>query len=77
MAAVLGNHLLYLVLETALYKFNIVVDVVCCWCFSKEPELSRELQLMLRCDGNKLETVPLSARRRNRMHDSNMEIGKI
>jgi len=52
-------------------------DVVCCWCFSKEPELSRELQLMLRCDGNKLETVPLSARRRNRMHDSNMEIGKI
>ena len=51
---------------------------VLCWCSSKEPELSRELQSMLRCDGsNKLEIVPLNARRRNRMSESAMEIGKL
>ena len=38
--------------------------------------MSRELQLMLRCDANRLEPVPHKARRRSRMLDSHMEIGK-
>lgn len=77
----------FLISPTILCTFGLLailsdaVPSVSCWYMllasSKEPELSRELQSMLHCNGHKKqEIVPPNARRQNRMLDSAMEIGK-
>jgi len=84
---VLKSYFPFALSPTILCTFGLLailsdaVPSVSCWYMlsvsSKEPELSRELQSMLHCNGHKKqEIVPPNARRRNRMPDSAMEIGK-